>query len=88
MNYLENKTDLATVTIHMEENNVSISGDDLNTWEQTKQQFMKSINTVISVFSGIFVFFVGSLPVLIILGIVGLGGFLIYRKITKDRQGD
>ncbi|UZD14989.1 DUF4349 domain-containing protein [Virgibacillus natechei] len=86
MNYLENRTDLATVTIHIEENNVSIAGDELNTWEQTKQQFMKSINAVISFFSGLFVFFVGSLPVLVILGIVGLGGFLIYRKIKKDRQ--
>lgn len=86
MNYLENKTDLATVTIHMEENNVTISGDDLNTWEQMKDQFMKSINVVISVFSRIFVFFIGSLPILLIVGIVGMGGFLIYRKITKDRQ--
>lgn len=87
MNYLENRTDLATVTINIEENNVSISGDDINTWEQMKDQFMKSINVVMSVFSGIFVFVVGSLPLLIVLGIIGLAGFLIYRKIAKGRQG-
>ncbi|UJL46193.1 DUF4349 domain-containing protein [Virgibacillus sp. NKC19-16] len=88
MNYLENRTDLATVTINIEENNVSISGDDLNTWEQMKDQFMKSINVIMSVFSGIFVFVVGSLPVLIVFGIIGLAGFLIYRKIAKGKQGD
>ncbi|WP_449354938.1 DUF4349 domain-containing protein [Virgibacillus natechei] len=88
MNYLENRTDLATVTINIEENNVSISGEDLNTWEQMKDQFMKSINVVMSVFSGIFVFVVGSLPVLIVLGIISLAGFLIYRKIAKGKQGD
>ncbi|WP_246202637.1 DUF4349 domain-containing protein [Virgibacillus doumboii] len=84
MNYLENKVNLATVTIHIQENNVTISGSkDLNTWEKTKQQFMRSINFLISAFSGIFVFLIGNLPVLILLGAIALGAFLIVRKSRK-----
>src|SRR5690606_12068557 len=37
MKYLENRTNLATVTIHIQENNVTLStinNEELNTWEQ------------------------------------------------------
>ncbi len=91
MNYLENRTDLATVTIYMEENNVTISGmseGELNTWEKTKQQFLNSINFLLAVFSGIFVFIIGSLPVFILLGILAMIGFFIYRRIRKNSQDD
>ncbi|MFC7062990.1 DUF4349 domain-containing protein [Halobacillus seohaensis] len=81
MNYLENKTELATVTISIQENNVRIAGEDLNTWEQTKQQFLKSINFIISTFSGLFVFFVGNLPVLVPLAVIcGIVFWIIRRK--------
>ncbi|WP_163527642.1 DUF4349 domain-containing protein [Halobacillus ihumii] len=89
MNYLQNKTDLATVSIHIQENNVQISGvnsDELNTWDQTKQQFLKSINFLITIFSGLIVFVVGSLPVLIFLGIIGLAVFLIMKRVRKKRS--
>ncbi|RYG71971.1 DUF4349 domain-containing protein [Lentibacillus lipolyticus] len=89
MNYLQNKVDLATVTIRMEEKNVTItSEDDLNTWEQTKQQFMKSINFLLSAFSGLVVFIIGNLPVLIILGIVGAAVYWIIRKRMRDKRGE
>ncbi|WP_010651345.1 DUF4349 domain-containing protein [Oceanobacillus massiliensis] len=42
MNYLENRTDLATVSISIQENNVSLSGmndGELNTWEKRKNSF-------------------------------------------------
>ncbi|MFP3359501.1 DUF4349 domain-containing protein, partial [Planococcus sp. SIMBA_143] len=71
MNYLRNKADLATVQIDIEENNVNITGmseDELNTWEKTKQQFLKSINTILAVLSGLFVFIAGNLPILIPIG--------------------
>ncbi|MFD1361832.1 DUF4349 domain-containing protein [Lentibacillus salinarum] len=87
MHYLDNKVDLATVTIRIEENNVSLSGeDDLNTWDKTKGQFMKSINFLLSVFSGLFVFMIGGLPVLIILAIIGGGAFWMIRKRKKRHQ--
>ena len=86
INYLENRTDLATVTISIKENNVTISGmndGDLNTWEKTKQQFLKSINFLLSAFSGIFVFIIGNLPVFILLGVIALIIFLVYRRTKK-----
>jgi hypothetical protein len=86
MNYLQDKTDLATVTIHIEERDVRISGvgeEDLNTWEKTQEQFMKSINFLISAFSGLFVFLVGNLPLILLLGVIGLIAFLIVRKRMK-----
>lgn len=89
MNYLQNKADLATVTIHIQENSVSISGineGELNTWEQTKQQFMKSINFLIFAFSGLFIFIVGNLPILIIVGAISLVAFLIYKR--KKKKGN
>ncbi|MFD2923616.1 DUF4349 domain-containing protein [Halobacillus naozhouensis] len=89
MNYLQNKTDLATVTVHIQEDNVRISGvnsDELNTWDQTKQQFLKSINFLISIFSGLIVFVIGSLPVLIFLAIIGLVVFLIMKKVRNKHS--
>ncbi|SFB22821.1 protein of unknown function [Lentibacillus halodurans] len=86
MNYLENKVDLATVTIQIEENDVSISSEeDLNTWEKTKQQFMKSINFLLSAFSGLFIFVAGNLPILIILAIMVIIVFWMIRKQRRDK---
>ncbi|MGP4066049.1 DUF4349 domain-containing protein [Oceanobacillus sp. M65] len=83
MNYLRNKADLATVQIDIEENNVNITGmseDDLNTWERTKQQFLKSINTILAVLSGLFVFIAGNLPILIPLGVIALVVWLVVKR--------
>ncbi|MEC5425734.1 DUF4349 domain-containing protein [Virgibacillus sp. C22-A2] len=91
MNYLQNKADLATVTIYIQENNVTISGineDDLNTWEKTKQQFLKSINTLLSAFSSLVVFFIGNLPVLLIIGFIGFVTFLVIRKRIKSNENN
>lgn len=88
MKYLENKSDLATVSIYMQENNITLSGtgkDDLNTWERTKEQFMKSINFMIHAFSSIFILLVGNLPIFLVIGIVGLVIFLYVRKKIKKR---
>ncbi|UOR11021.1 DUF4349 domain-containing protein [Halobacillus amylolyticus] len=89
MNYLQNKADLATVTVHIQENNVRISGmndEELNTWDQTKQQFLKSINFLISIFSSLVVFFVGNIPVLLPLIIIGVIVFLMIRKKRNKRS--
>ncbi|WP_430788007.1 DUF4349 domain-containing protein [Virgibacillus flavescens] len=86
MKFLQNKADLASVTISIQEKNIKISGiseDELNTWEKTKQQFLKSINFLLSAFSGIFVFLVGNLPILVVLGVIGLIAYLVFRKTKK-----
>lgn len=91
MKYLENRTDLATVTIHIQENNVTLStinNEELNTWEQTKQQFVKSINMLLSFLSSLFIFLVGNLPVLLLLGIVGAVTYLYIRKKRGTNSKD
>ncbi|MGG1678887.1 DUF4349 domain-containing protein [Neobacillus sp. NRS-1170] len=90
MKFLENQTSFSTITITLYENKVivpDIERDKLNTWEKTKKQFMKSINMLISVVSGLVVFIIGNLPILVILAILGFVGVLIYRK-KKNRNGE
>ncbi len=89
LKYLDNKTDLATVTIYIFEKNVNLTSpgkDQLNTWDQTKEQFMKSTNFIITAFSNLFVLLVGNIPVIILLGIIGTIIGLIIRRLTKKKQ--
>jgi major membrane immunogen (membrane-anchored lipoprotein) len=89
MNYLQNKADLATVTINISESKInvpSIKEDDLNTWERTKKLFMESVNFILSALSGIFVFIAGSLPILLILAAIGLITFRLYKRKMKKKQ--
>ena len=89
MKYLENKTDLATVTIQLQEIDAGISStgkDDLNTWEKTVQQFMKSVNSLIIIFSSIFIFVAGNIPVFILIGIILFILFFIIRKRKRTNH--
>ena len=73
MNYLENQTSFSTIELTMYENRViipEIENKNLNTWEKTKKQFITSTNSLLSVGSGIIVFLVGNLPVLILLAAI------------------
>lgn len=91
MNYLQNKADLATVTIHIQENTVNVPGvnnADLNTWDKTKQQFMKSINFLLSTSSGFIVFTLGNLPVILLLLLIGFVSFRMYIKRKKHEKED
>ncbi|WP_179151871.1 DUF4349 domain-containing protein [Oceanobacillus senegalensis] len=86
MKYLQNKVDLATVTIYIQENDTSLSeiGEgDLDTWGKTKQQFLKSINFLITAASSLFVFFIGNLPILFLIGIIASVVIFIVRKQKK-----
>lgn len=85
--YLENKIDLATVTIFLEENSVTLAGgNDLNIWDETKEQFVKSIQFIIATLSNLIVFLVGNLPVFIVIGIFGLVIYLFIRK-RRNKEG-
>ncbi|WP_413301588.1 DUF4349 domain-containing protein [Bacillus sp. 1P10SD] len=90
MKYLENQTSLSTVTITLYENKVSVpdlNNDQLNTWEKTKKQFMKSTNLLLVFLSGLVVFIIGNLPILIVLVVIGFLGFLlINRRRKRNRQ--
>lgn len=83
INYLNNQTAFATVSIHLSENKINVPGlenENLNTWQKTKQQFMESINTLLSAGSAIIVFTAGNLPVLAVLFLAGFAIWLAVRK--------
>jgi len=91
MKFLENQTSYSTVTISLYENKVvvpSLENEELNTWEKTKQQFMKSINILLVAISGTFVFLVGNLPILLIIAIIACLLYIIYRKIMKNSRNE
>lgn len=84
MHYLENKSDLATVTINISENRVDLVGEEnLDTWERTKQQFMKSVNFILSAGSSLVVFMIGNIPILLIGGVILL---IVHRFFIKRRN--
>ncbi|MGP1907270.1 DUF4349 domain-containing protein [Metabacillus sp. JX24] len=83
INYLNNQTSFATVSIHLSENKINVPGlenENLNTWQKTKQKFMESLNTLLSAGSAIIVFTAGNLPVLAVLF---LAGFAIWLAVKK-----
>ena len=88
MNYLKNQTSYSTVEITMYEDRVivpDIEKGELNTWEKTKKQFVTSTNFLLSAGSALFVFFIGNLPILLLLLIAGFIFYLSIRKrIKKD----
>ncbi|CAH0165894.1 MULTISPECIES: DUF4349 domain-containing protein [Bacillaceae] len=74
MKYLENQTSYSTVTITLSQDRIFVPGIDnkeLNTWERTKKQLATSANLLLKAGSGIIVFIIGNLPILIILGGAG-----------------
>ncbi|MFB3162651.1 DUF4349 domain-containing protein [Neobacillus sp. 179-J 1A1 HS] len=90
MKYLENQTSLSTVHIALYENKVivpNLEEDDLNTWDKTKKQFMKSTNMMLAAISGLFVFIVGNIPIIIILAVASVFIYLYIKKRQK-RNGN
>jgi hypothetical protein len=86
MKFLENQSALSTITIDLYEENVivpNLEKDDLNTWEKTKKQFVTSTNFLLGAFSGIFVFFIGNLPVFLLLAVFMV---IMFWAIKKSRH--
>lgn len=84
--FLENQTAFSTVTINLEENTVSvpkIDNDSLNTWQKIKKQFAENINILLSAGSGIIVFLVGNLPILLIVGSIVAVIIYLVRKSAR-----
>lgn len=87
MKYLKNQSDLSTITITLHEDSVIVPGlenGQLNTWDKTKKQFMKSINFIVSFCSGLFVLVIGNIPVLIILGLIAMIAVILYKRFKKQ----
>ncbi|PLS06390.1 DUF4349 domain-containing protein [Neobacillus cucumis] len=86
MKYLKNQTSYSTVNITLYETKVvvpNLDNDQLNTWEKTKKQFMKSTNLLLAAISGVVVFIIGNLPILIIFVLLGFLVVLNYNKKKK-----
>lgn len=86
MKYLENQTSLSTVTINLFEKTVVVPGfdnDKQNTWDQTKKQFMNSINYIAAFFSGLFILIIGNIPILAILALIGGIIYIVWRRVKK-----
>lgn len=88
--YLENQTDFSTVEISMQESKVVVPGvgdGDLDTWEKTKKQLAVSLNFLLAAASGLVVFLVGNLPVILLFVLIGAGIFyLVRRKRRKSND--
>jgi len=88
MKYLENQTSFSTIEIAMYENSVIVPGLDgknLDTWEKTKKQLATSTNFIYATGSGLVVFFVGNLPVLLLLLLVGIGIYFGVKRMKKTK---
>lgn len=89
MKYLENQTSYSTVEINMFEDRVivpELGKKDLDTWEKTKKQLATSTNFILAAISGLIVFFIGNLPVIIILLIIGAGIYLTVKRRKKEQD--
>lgn len=89
MKYLENQTSFSTIEISMYESHVvvpAIDSKELNTWDKTKKQFATSTNSLLSAFSALIVFFVGNLPVLLILSAIGVGIYVVVKRKLRNEQ--
>ncbi|MCV9887477.1 DUF4349 domain-containing protein [Metabacillus halosaccharovorans] len=89
MNYLDNQVSLATITIHIQESKVNVpdlENNDLNTWNETKKQFMETLNFVIRAISSVIVFIVGSIPVLIVLGGILIVIWFILKRKRRQQE--
>ena len=87
INYLENQTSFSTIEIAMYENRVIVPGldnQDLDTWAKTKKQLATSTNFLLAAGSGVIVFMIGNLPVIVLFLLLG-GGIYFYvrRKQAK-----
>lgn len=90
MKYLENQTSFSTIELLMYENRVvvpEIDSKELNTWEKTKKQLATSTNALLATGSAFIVFFIGNLPVLVILaGIAIVVFWIIKRRLRPEHK--
>lgn len=89
MKFLQNQTSFTTIELTMYENRVIvpvIDSKELNTWDKTKKQLATSTNSLLATGSALIVFFIGNLPVLLILGAVGYVVYFIIRRRLRNEK--
>lgn len=91
MKYLQNQSSLSTIKISLFERKLIAKGTtpkELDTWVRTKKQFVGSTNFLLSAGSGLTVFFLGNLPIFLMLVFGGLIIFLFIKKVIKRRGAE
>lgn len=86
MKYFDNQVAYSTVHVSMYEAGVKIpelENKNLDTWEKTKKQLATSINFIFTAGSGIFVFIVGNLPIILLLLLIST---IVYMSLRKKRS--
>lgn len=87
MNYLQNQSDFATITLQVTETKVvvpDVGGTSLNTWEKTKQAFAHSLNGLTTFVSWTFVTVIGYSPIFIPIAlIIAVIWYMKRRKQSK-----
>ena len=90
MKFLQNQTSFATIELTMYENRVIVpvvDSKELNTWDKTKKQLATSTNSLLATGSALIVFFIGNVPVLFILGVIGyVVYFIIRRRLRSEKK--
>lgn len=89
MNYLENQTSYSTIEIAMFENRVivpALDKNNLNTWDKTKKQLATSTNFMLAAGSGIIVFFIGNLPVITVVSLIGISAYVIIKRKKSNKE--
>src|SRR5690625_7578898 len=89
MKYLENQAAYSTIEIAMHEDRVivpELDNKDLNTREKTKKQLATSLNFLLTAGSSFIVSFIGNLPVILILLIVGAIVYITIKNRLKKGQ--
>lgn len=89
-NYLKNQVNMATISIHLSETTLASSGitsiDFGDMFTRGYHSFINSMNAVIMSVRGLFIFVMGSIPYIIILGIIIVVLRKPYSKLKEKRQ--
>ncbi|MCD8509962.1 MAG: DUF4349 domain-containing protein [Bacillus sp. (in: Bacteria)] len=87
INYLENHVSFATISIYIREKKITVpsiqEGDPLNTWKKGQSLFMDTVNSLLSFFSAVIVFFIGFSPIIVPTLIIV---FIIIKVHNKKKE--
>ncbi|MGG3571422.1 DUF4349 domain-containing protein [Bacillus gobiensis] len=86
MNYLKTRSDMSNISLSLKEDALpGVTTTKLNTWERTQQEFMSSVNGLLSFGSTLIVFLAGRSPIfLLIAAIAGAAYYLFKKRFRKE----
>ncbi|ALC82346.1 MULTISPECIES: DUF4349 domain-containing protein [Bacillus] len=86
MNYLKTRSDMSNISLSLKEDALpGVTTTKLNTWERTQQEFMSSVNGLLSFGSTLIIFLAGRSPIfLLIAAIAGAAYYLFKKRFRKE----